>query len=928
MRFRRRSHTPVLTARITPVPGTPVRGPSRVGHWLRAVGLTLAAALLGFYVVSLGASVTAAAGAPTLNGALDCPAGSDFYNNAPVTASSAMIDIGAGGDGDLWQKHTDDAGVLQLTPTGTSAYPHTPYEYYGAYFPFTSGFIDTDSLGEKCGNVDGPLGSTIPSLLFALGSAMTTVLIAVYRWATDTTMLNALFAPIDCIVAGKGSTSIEATNAFQLQDAGALPARLADGTSSTCKTDGLVNSLYLNFITPVIALGALWIFWQAAIKRRSSEALKGGIWMTVAIGLSLAFMWQPMWLPVAVNNGISYVNEIVLTKVVGSVAASNDETDLCYINPQPHINSALQDAGVRKAVAEGTYEPTPNLGSRTATCILWKTLIFDAWVMGQFGDMSAANKPLNTETVYNNDDDSLERRKEIARRISLKFPNLTPSLALAQLETTVVDHDEIGLIRQGANPKQVSNTVDHEVIKYSRGETGSDGTCHLLTDSGELGDEVSCPEQLFLLYSSTSQMYEPEHGTFNSFRTSIPDGSTVCRSRTDGSITRCSGDFQPVSSYVSDIVVKNTSTDDFKALWNQIAESPENASWAALWAGHSPSQRYSAAVTAVVGALIGGLVITVLGFVNVLYQIGMLLLIMIAPFILLIGIHPGAGRRITTRWLEALLSTATKRVLVSVLLGILVTIYAIIYAMNVGWLQKVLLIAAVGIGLLMYRKQLTQMVGSVNFGTSGAEQYSGPASQAQRRGTGMLAGGTSAAIAATVAGGGAGAILGAAGSAGGRQMGNIGGVSGSAMRVGASTGRAKANRSNAKKRQKAHAANAGRGGTTPGSSPRPTGNKAPSSPGYQRPSGGRNGRGKGQGGPNTPPPAGGTGPNTRPPSGGAPAGSSGGTKTKQRDLPNRPPTSTGGGPNTPPVNPGGTPPAGGTSGGQPGNGSPRPDKKP
>jgi hypothetical protein len=200
-----------------------------------------------------------------------------------------------------------------------------------------------------------------------------------------------------------------------------------------------------------------------------------------------------------------------------------------------------------------------------------------------------------------------------------------------------------------------------------------------------------------------------------------------------------------------------------------------------------------------VAAAIGGVVVFILGFLNVIYQIGLLLLILVAPLILLIGIHPGYGRRITLRWLEALVGTGTKRIVITFLLAIMVGVYGTINGMALGWLQKVLMLAAIGISVIMYRKQLTQMLSAINLGGGGGDSFNQGANQMSQRGGRTVTSMAGAAGAAALAGGGVGAV--AAGAFQGASRGlSSGGMMGG-LRTGQAAGRAAAARSRARQQQ-------------------------------------------------------------------------------------------------------------------------------
>lgn len=717
--------------------GLPVTRPRR-RRWpyvLAAVGVAVAA-LLGLFAVNASQSINATAG----NDYADlCVGGEDFYNEKQVTASVAAIKFGQ--DEPYFQAHENG-----LPKQEDAAVERTPYEWYGAYFPFTSAYADSAFVEKGCGNVEGWMGATIPSLLFTIGSALSTLLIAVYSWSTNPDLLNGLIAPIDCVVAGQDSASAEADIGLTF-GAAYNTAGDAFANEGTCNTNGLRDTLFLQWWVLVFFFGALWMLWQAVAKKRTSQALIGALWMIGAAAGSLVFLWQPTFLATQANDLVSRINNGLVTTVVGATDGRENE-DLCYLNPEATaVEDLLDRIGDPALINPDPYTQQMidkwatgssvkgNIGPRRASCILWKTLVFDAWTQGQFGDYAAAVQPLSPDPVVSvsgdgvGDEKLAQQRADQIQRLERKFPHLDPSvvttLGIAQLDATVLDHDEVKAINEPIDGSYLSVDV-----------LGVDSCYNTATDDFE-------------------------------------DGA-------------CQNSSPAVAGA------------DFRAIHDQVANSPANAGWAPIWSGRAPSQRYAAAITAVVGALIGGVVVFILGFLNILYQIGMLLLIVVAPLILLVGLHPGFGRRITIRWLEALLSTVTKRILIGVLLVILIAIYSAIYVMDVGWLQKTLLLAAVGIGLLLYRKQLTQMMGAVNFGGGGGDSYGQPAQQAQRRGTRAVSSGAGATGAALLGGAG----LGVAAAAGARAATSRTGGMNVPGSEGVRSGRAAAARSAAKRDRK------------------------------------------------------------------------------------------------------------------------------
>lgn len=172
------------------------------------------------------------------------------------------------------------------------------------------------------------------------------------------------------------------------------------------------------------------------------------------------------------------------------------------------------------------------------------------------------------------------------------------------------------------------------------------------------------------------------------------------------------------------------------------------------WSGRSGGARIGTALLALLAVLTGGLLVLVVAGYLLVLKVGFLLLVVTAPIFLLIGIHPGFGRRIAMRWLEALLGTVLKALVVSFLLAALMGIYSMVLANdNLPWLAKVMFITAFGLAAVMYRKRLVGMVGVVNLNAGGQQLADHAAGQAKRI-SGAGIGGAVAAGATMLHGGG------------------------------------------------------------------------------------------------------------------------------------------------------------------------------
>ena len=125
----------------------------------------------------------------------------------------------------------------------------------------------------------------------------------------------------------------------------------------------------------------------------------------------------------------------------------------------------------------------------------------------------------------------------------------------------------------------------------------------------------------------------------------------------------------------------------------------------------------------------------------ILLKLGFLLLLIVGPFFLLIGTHPGFGRVIALRWVEMLVGVLLKQAAVALTLSVLLYCYALIMGTSdavLPWALKILMIALVTVAAFIYRKPFTHLFSAVGYGVIGSRDRAdeGLAGPAGRSGTG------------------------------------------------------------------------------------------------------------------------------------------------------------------------------------------------
>jgi len=471
-----------------------------------------------------------------------------------------------------------------------------------AYENFGSAGLRWTRYDEDC-SVWGPAQNMIANQFFGFSTALTSITIGMYTWATDPNLLDSFMKPVECVVKGCGGSQ------------------------------GLDDALYLNFLTPVIVLGALWAGYTGLVRRSTTQAWQGGLWMIMSAGFALFFMANPTGIASTANSVVSNGNAITASAVTSATSSATAEDDVCYLP-----------------------DTSTDYGPRVSSCSIWKALAFSAWSTGQFGVADAV--PLKDEKV--------------GKKCYFSGKAWTDQ-RVTQLCATAWTHDE----------------APNSAI------LGADG-----------------------LVGEVIQERVEESGA----------GGMTAKDKQD--------------------------------IWNKIKDQQGEDS---TWAGKDPGARINIAFAAIIANMAAGLIILLISFSNVVLALGMILLTMAAPVFLLIGAHPGVGRGIALKWLELLLSTVVKRLILGFMLALLIGMYQIIISTDMASLSKVALIMAVGVAAMIYRKPMMEALNVVNLGGTQTGIEQGGQQAVQNAGS-TVTGAASGGMTAAFAGGGVGAVLGAAGS--------------------------------------------------------------------------------------------------------------------------------------------------------------------
>ncbi len=166
----------------------------------------------------------------------------------------------------------------------------------------------------------------------------------------------------------------------------------------------------------------------------------------------------------------------------------------------------------------------------------------------------------------------------------------------------------------------------------------------------------------------------------------------------------------------------------------------------ALFQGNQWTTRLEVGFAALFAAVVAGVLVLLIAVTLILLKLSFLLLLIVGPFFLLIGTHPGFGRVVALRWVEMLIGVLLKQAAVALVLSLLLYCYALIMGTSdaaLPWALKILMIALVTVAAFIYRKPFQHLFSAVGYGVIGSQERAevdlARAGAAARAGTSALA---------------------------------------------------------------------------------------------------------------------------------------------------------------------------------------------
>lgn len=153
--------------------------------------------------------------------------------------------------------------------------------------------------------------------------------------------------------------------------------------------------------------------------------------------------------------------------------------------------------------------------------------------------------------------------------------------------------------------------------------------------------------------------------------------------------------------------------------WYRIVEvAGNNPQMWSNWtnSGSSSANKVFYGALAVIISAAGNFIIVVTALWALIFYITGIMLMAFAPIFMLIGIHPGRGRKVMIGWIEQVITSIFKYVLSAAFVVVTVGIYAGILAANSNLFTNLIFVLIVTVALFIYRREFIEMLGKAEMG--------------------------------------------------------------------------------------------------------------------------------------------------------------------------------------------------------------------
>lgn len=491
--------------------------------------ITAAAAVLGLAAL-LGISFTPVPSTP----AVQANAMTDPLCNNP--SETTLPRAGNWGSSLLAGSDLPNDGDYAAMKTAAGAGQYTGFEWYSSA-PLTWDYNSWDSLELEfdCRNSALAFG-VLPDTLLGINNFVANLIIGFMGGVTTSNFIQAWF--------------------IDTPDSG-LPLVIKN----------LKDSLFLNYLAPIVLLSAVGLAWTGLVKKRSRESIQGIIWMFAASAAALSFMVNPIWFAKTFDGIVTTTSNWVISSMVS--ASTGTAGDFC-------------SAGYGAKDAEGDASIDDSM--RTMQCNLWVSFSLIPWYAGYVGDLSGQDIQVEGSPSKFRGDTSL-----------------------------------------------ITNLLDAK--SYPRAAVLGASTTGTQTAGGRTA-------QTYSVMSPTAK------AEFDAHRTEVWANIKTTLEGLGGE--------------------------------KKLAGLTDNVK--GYWSGSDTPGRTSIAISALVAQAVALFPLAILAVGMMFQQIAFLLLMAISPLFLTMGIHPGRGRKLALGWLEMVIGTGLKRIVLAAFLGLTLVYFNIVMA--------------------------------------------------------------------------------------------------------------------------------------------------------------------------------------------------------------------------------------------------------
>ena len=431
-------------------------------------------------------------------------------------------------------------------------------------------------------------------------------------------------------------------------------------------TQNMYKTLFIPYLAPVVILAALWVAWQAIVKKRVSMGIQGLLWMLFATLVGVYYLVQPAAVLTWVFRQTETVVNYLITVIPKNGANLADSSSRCY--PRGETDS-------QRAV------------NRSLRCTLWSTFYYSFWAQGQFGSEGAGATVSASKSAIDgfNSSSTVVRYKNHDGSDTPNAPGYDNApITELYLEGFYLSRDEVMFppVAKGGNAgNQLANRIGGLLGAVS--SLPSFGTSYLdplKLATGRLAGALSVSE------SNTEVINTPGRVLVN----------------------------KPYSRWLTIAALSCQTGKEIKEGGN-VSYCANSVAWDAF-RGNNFSEKISVVVFGLMSMLFAVTPILIMAMILLWYQIFVIFLWLPAPIFMLIGVNPGFGRKVLLNWFEQIASNLLKQFVTALFLGALMFLMAVFALAPIFYMFKVVFIALLGFAALFIRSKIVKGAANVNFG--------------------------------------------------------------------------------------------------------------------------------------------------------------------------------------------------------------------